>query len=313
MTGALIFALQDTPAHNGFHPMDCAHGTSALQRMVIAFHMTGVKPVLVLSRQRGNMEQHLARMGAICMGPDDLSLEDYRQYILRAVSFLRGKCRRVFLAPASHPLFAPETVTLLSALHDTPLHPAYESTAGFPLLATLDEIEQKCHTHAGIMPDTLVQALNAQSQPVPVKDGGVALNLGEFRGWMNAMEARQLRMLRPVSKIMVARERVFLGPGAYQLLHAIQETGAVRNACELIGISYTKGRRIIDRIERQSGLEIVRRQKGGLYGGSTRLSAEGEALFQTYTAYLEECNAAIEQIFIKHFSGLQERHIGRDD
>ena len=51
--------------------------------------------------------------------------------------------------------------------------------------------------------------------------------------------------LHPALKLRLARERIFFGPGPAELLMQIRRTDSVRMACEQMGISYSKGWKMI--------------------------------------------------------------------
>lgn len=80
----------------------------------------------------------------------------------------------------------------------------------------------------------------------------------------------------------------FFGPGIAELMEQIRETGSVKEACLAMGISYTKGRRILKRAERCLGYPILQIRHGGAGGGAASLTPEGEKALADYRALEED-------------------------
>ena len=90
------------------------------------------------------------------------------------------------------------------------------------------------------------------------------------------------RKIRPRIKVQLTGSEPFFGPGVRTLLEWIREEGSVRDACEKMGLSYSKGRKMLDRAEKELGYTIVERSPGGKNGGGARVSDEGLKLLEKY-------------------------------
>lgn len=108
--------------------------------------------------------------------------------------------------------------------------------------------------------------------------------------------------LRPHTKIRLAGQEPFFGPGVARLLEQIERTGSVRLACEQVGMSYSKGWKILGNAERELGYAIVIRKQGGKNGGAASLTPAGQQLLERYNAYERECREAVGHIFNRYFS-----------
>lgn len=95
----------------------------------------------------------------------------------------------------------------------------------------------------------------------------------------------------------------FCGPGMVKLLEAVDKTGSVREAVALMGISYSKGWKLLSRLEEYLQIPVVDRQQGGKGGGKSVLTAEGAQFLEEYTAFIAECNEAVNRVFAKHYGG----------
>ncbi|HIZ13758.1 MAG TPA: LysR family transcriptional regulator [Candidatus Mediterraneibacter stercorigallinarum] len=96
------------------------------------------------------------------------------------------------------------------------------------------------------------------------------------------------RKIRPRIKVQLTGSEPFFGPGVRTLLEWIREEGSVRDACEKMGLSYSKGRKMLDRAEKELGYTIVERSPGGKNGGGARVSGEGLKLLEKYERFEQE-------------------------
>ncbi|GHT83506.1 molybdenum transporter [Spirochaetia bacterium] len=94
----------------------------------------------------------------------------------------------------------------------------------------------------------------------------------------------------------------FCGPGMIKLLLEIRQNGNVRDACEKMGMSYSKAWKLLDRLERWLGFTVVARQQGGRGGGEAHLTGEGAAFLEKHCAFLQECETAVGDIFNRYYS-----------
>lgn len=117
----------------------------------------------------------------------------------------------------------------------------------------------------------------------------------------DSISRRKSGDLHPEVKISLACSRAFYGPGVNQLLLLVQETGSLRHACKSMSLSYSKGLRLIDKIEQVYGHKVIIRQPGGKDGGKSILTAEGEALISRYEAFAKEAQDEVDAVFKKYF------------
>ncbi len=110
-----------------------------------------------------------------------------------------------------------------------------------------------------------------------------------------------MRPIRPLLRITLAKDEKFFGPGARQLLSLIESTGSVSLACQEMGMSYSKGWKILDRMEREMERPVIHRRHGGKNGGAAALTELGRELLERYCSYEMECERAASELFDKHF------------
>ena len=107
-------------------------------------------------------------------------------------------------------------------------------------------------------------------------------------------------------QVKLIGQEAFFGPGPRQLLLGIRERGSVSGACQAVGISYSKGRGIIRRMERELGFELVERRQGGLGGGSSGLTPKGEKFLELFAGYEGAVQDYAVSVFEDYFSKLEE-------
>jgi molybdate transport system regulatory protein len=116
-----------------------------------------------------------------------------------------------------------------------------------------------------------------------------------------------LEDVKPVLKISlitkIGKGEPFCGPGMIKLLLEIEQNGNVRDACEKMDMSYTKGWKLLNRLERWVGFSVVARQQGGRGGGEAHLTGEGAAFLEKHRAFLQECETAVGEIFSRYYPG----------
>lgn len=82
--------------------------------------------------------------------------------------------------------------------------------------------------------------------------------------------------------LMTKQNEKFYGPGVQDLLAGIRVHGSVKDACEAMGMSYSKGRRILKHAETALGYRLVERQQGGADGGHATLTPAAEDFMRRY-------------------------------
>ena len=96
-------------------------------------------------------------------------------------------------------------------------------------------------------------------------------------------------------------ERPFFGPGVAELLAHIEATGSVAAACARMGLSYSKGRTMLRRMDAALGFVTVERAQGGTGGGGAQLTRRGKALLTAYTALERDVSAYAQHRFSAAF------------
>ena len=92
------------------------------------------------------------------------------------------------------------------------------------------------------------------------------------------------------------------GPGLISLLEFIKSADSMKEACADMGISYSKGWKIINRAEKILGKNIILRQHGGSKGGKCNITEYGDSLIKRYKNMNADIEKEAERIFYEYFT-----------
>jgi len=82
------------------------------------------------------------------------------------------------------------------------------------------------------------------------------------------------------------------GEGKVELLLAIEKEKSLNRAARKLGMSYRHAWGIIKKLERRLGFKVVAAARGGIRGGGTLLTKQGQALVKEY----KQMSEALEEI-----------------
>lgn len=109
-----------------------------------------------------------------------------------------------------------------------------------------------------------------------------------------------LRLHAECSLILGIDAEMF-GPGAMELLERVEQTHSLHMACQKMGMSYTKGWKMIKRMEDILHFSVMTRTVGGASGGGSALTEKGAKLLSGYRAIEKDVCTTMEQSFKKNF------------
>lgn len=90
-------------------------------------------------------------------------------------------------------------------------------------------------------------------------------------------------MLRIRGRIWIESENgTFVGYGRIILLERIKKFGSITEAAKSMGMSYRHAWEMIDSMNRQWSVPLVQTSAGGIGGGGTRVTEEGEKVIENF-------------------------------
>jgi len=96
-----------------------------------------------------------------------------------------------------------------------------------------------------------------------------------------------------------------LGDGKWKILKAIDQEGSLTAACEKLGITYRRTWNDLKNIEQRLGFALLEKCRGGVEGGSTSLTVEGQRLIRAFDLFHEKMDVIMQehfQLLIKELS-----------
>jgi molybdate transport system regulatory protein len=87
-----------------------------------------------------------------------------------------------------------------------------------------------------------------------------------------------------------------------ELLGHIAKTGSISGGAERMGLSYRRAWGKIKEIEHNLGVRLVRSEVGGLGGGRSKLTPEGEELLARYRAFRAAAQSHVGRDFARAFA-----------
>lgn len=298
-TGALIIATGTTHHSAKIEPMRQIGSISVVQRLCMTFHLAGIFPIAVVvsAEDQHAMEQHLARMPVVFIRGTD-AVEEMFDGVKAGLSyFATSTTERILVTPAHVPLFSVETVKQLLAAQGSLVIPVCKEHKGHPLLVDAKLIPALVQYDGDYGLGGAIRHCMCEPVLVEVDDSGVYVRSDQFDACEKIVVTHNLSQWRPVMKLRIAKESNFFGPGSWQLLSLIETTGSVRIASAYMGISYSKAWKILNHLEQQAGYPVLIRKKGGKGGGTSYLTAQGQALMAWYEQLEKRCNQAVWAIF----------------
>jgi len=114
-----------------------------------------------------------------------------------------------------------------------------------------------------------------------------------------------MKKLLPRFKLWLSAEDVegVFGDGKWRLLKAIDSTGSLTAASNMLGISYRKAWGDLKKAERHLGLSLVQRHRGGNTGGTTSLTKEGKKWVTAYAKFRNDVKKTVHKSFTNNISG----------
>jgi len=94
------------------------------------------------------------------------------------------------------------------------------------------------------------------------------------------------------------------GPGTYELLVRVAETGSLHRSAQQMGMSYSKAWRIVREAEEHLGVGLLERHAGGAAGGGSVLTDDARALVERFGRLADDLQVALDVLYAKHFADL---------
>ena len=301
-TGAVIAAAGVSSRMEDFKPLMQIGNMSIISRIIATFQQAGIFPIAVVTGYRaGEIEKHLSRLGVICVRNPQYAVTDMTESAKLGFAFMKGKCDRVFFTPGDIPFFNYDTVRQLLATEADVAKPRCQGRGGHPILLRTEFMERLLlDSGTGGLKQAIIRQKGTTAF-VEVRDEGILWDADTREEFDRLIAFHNRRLLRPVLDIAIMQEGPVFDKEAALLLQLVAYTGAVKEASERMGISYSKAWKRIAALERNLGYPLLERQTGGEAGGMSCLTARGEELLRQYGQYAEAVRKFANDAFETYF------------
>ena len=269
---------------------------SAGQRMISAFQCADVSMVgLVVGLEDKKAERQLAQNGVIFLRcPEDTG---FFQGLQKGLSFMRGKFDRVFVVPGDVPLFLPSTLRAMLKSAASLAVPETKSVNGYPLL-----LDNRAMDFLVSQPDynTAKDEISRGElliESIHVDDIGILLHGEDMSVKTALIEKHSEQLSRPMMDIAIHGSTLLYDPRLSTLLHLVEYTRSVQDACSMMQISYSTAWNMLNHAEDELGFPLVMRNRGGASGPGTVLTEKGRRLMDAYDQFSERMKKEADLLY----------------
>ena len=291
-TAALILQGRDKFAAN-----EPVAGILPLQRIIKTIKYAGIKRVVLAGDQyiMSDAFNHATRLEVEFIHSTKAKRK-VASYQANALSYLKDKCDRLLIVPAYYPLFDIPTVKKIASTEAALAAPVFKGKRGYPISVSSTHFDQLIRTDGDV--DGLLDSNVWEG--VEVDDEGVAADVTKkVAAERIAAKLSISKETRPGFKLRLERDFLFYGPGMQELIRLVEETGSLKQAFELMGMSTSNGRRLIAETEASLGFTIF--DNKGVKRSGSAVSREAKEYAATYKAFYEDCANYIEDSYMRHF------------
>ena len=292
-TAALI--LQGRDDYTASEPVA---GTMPLLRLIRTFQYAGIKRVVVAGEEHlmNDAFQQATRVEAEFIHTTRLKTRT-TSYRVNAITYLKDKCDRLLLAPAYYPLFDISTAERLIGAEAALAAPLYKGKRGYPLLVSSELFDAMIETDGDC--EKLLDGNDWEK--IDVDDEGVAADVtGKVDAGRIAGKLSLDNDTRPGFKLTLRRAKSFYGPGMHTMVRLVDESGSLKTAFSLMGISGNYARRTIRETEKGLGFKLFENDLAKKQDG-TSVTKEAREHAAKYKAFHEDCTKYIEESYKRHF------------
>ena len=273
---------------------------TAGQRMISAFQCAGVSLVgLVVGPEDKKAERQLAQNGVIFLRCKEDT--GFFQGLQQGLSFMRGKFDRVFVVPGDVPLFLPATLRIMLQSSASLVVPETRYVNGYPLLLDNQAMEFLLAQPDYVTAETAVRQGALILESVRVEDSGILLRNTDMTHRKLLIQNHNRQLSRPIVEVTLYNGGPLYDPRLSMLLHLVEDTHSVRDACSLMQISYSAAWNMLNRVEDELGFPLITRNRGGASGSGSGLTSDGKLLMDAYDQFSEQLNREAQALYCDFF------------
>lgn len=290
-----------------FKPLLPFRDSTIALHIVTMLKQLNIDPIVVVTGYKAEeLEKHLSHLDILFVKNEQYQHTQMLDSVVLGMKKIGNECDRLLIMPMDLPNIMKETIENELKIQAPIIRTAYHEKGGHPIIIEREVYDYVFEYHGD---DGLRGALETSGYPIityAVEDSGVIEDIDTQEEYQAIIKENYLsgkgHPIHPAVKITLSGNEVFFGPGVKELLKNIDETGSIQEACLQMGMSYSKGRKMLKNIEHELGYSVVKRWTGGNGGGGSSLNDEGKALMECYELMENELNNEVMRIFKKYFN-----------
>ena len=277
---------------------------SAGQRMISVFQCAGVSMIgLMVGPADKKTERQFAQSGVVFLRCKRNA--SFLDGVREGLRFMVQKFDRVFVVPGDIPLFLPDTLRCLLQSKAHIAVPVSSHINGCPILLDKLAIQSLLEEKTVFSLETAIEKCSLAKEYVPVSDSGIFLRGADMSHKQELIEQQSNQLSRPILEVAICNGTPLYDSRLAMLLHLVEDTHSVQEACSLMQISYSTAWKMLNHVEEELGFPLVVRNRGGASGNGTLLTEKGQALMKAYDRFSEHLNREAQQLYTQLFDTSQ--------
>lgn len=297
-TAALIIAA-GLPMYNGLAAaMFQVGAVSTAQHMIVSFEKAENTDIyLVTDDSTKKLEKQLSSTGTMFIRCKGTFLDCAKQ----AIVSLPRHYDRVLLCPCDRPMVMPMSIKKLLSSHGDIVSASYCGNESPFYLLSMEAAEAFCaDTFCADFPEAMVN-LGFAKKNVELNEPGLFITPDKAVKNEELIRQHRSALIRPILDISVSGEQTIFELRLIKLMRLVNRLHSVRDACEMLGISYSIAWNLLNSAEEQLGYPIVRRNQGGRSGSGTVLTEKGQQFLEAYDTFEAELKLRSRELFSECF------------
>ena len=310
--GAVIVTAGISSRMGKFKPMLSVGKESIIRRTIRLMKNAGADPIIVVTGYcREILEAHLRDLDVKFVYNEKYASTKMFDSALLGLRALEGECDRVLFSPGDVPLIREDSIEILKQQEGLLIRPTYRKIPGHPIVIDKQILPEIMNYHGNEGMRGAIKSCSVKICEIPIEDEGVIMDVDCKKDYErmlteNAFYTGVKEDLRMELKLNIGTDELFLDSNMAVFLELIAATGSMSAACQAMHMSYTKGWRMINKLEEKISIKVLQRNVGGREGGGSMLTLEGYRILQNYNRMIQELDVIGRQLFMKYFGGTED-------
>lgn len=314
-TGAVVVAAGMSSRMGDFKPLLPFGGSTIAGHIIGMLKNAGVGPIAVVIGYRGEeLAAALSHAGVRFVKNRRYQASQMLDSVKMGLQEIDGECDRMLVMPVDVPGLSEETIRRAIAIDSEVVRTVCGGRSGHPVVMSR-EMARKVGQYQGENGlKGAIESLGIQVTDLEVHDEGIFMDVDTRDEYERLLAWNRERgrggRIRPVVQLKLAAEDVFFGPETEDFFYILGQCGSIQETAVRMGLSYSKGCKMIKCAERQLGISLAERHSGGSGGGGSELTEAGKRFLASYRELRRELQADAEKLFRKYFEESPE--IGKE-